>query len=252
MVKQALLNRLDDIGRSLEESEHALALIGLGSVGLELARLDEYSDLDYFVVVEHGYKHVYLEDLHWLSRLCPIAYRFRNTPDGYKLLFEDGIFCEFAVFELDELAEIPFAQDRIVWKQPYLTETISLPQKALEQPAGHDREWLIGEALTNLYVGLAREKRGERLSAARFIQWYALDRLVELIGLLEEAQPAERDDFAPDRRFEQRYPAYGHLVSGWMQGLQRNRESALAILNFLEENFTVNQAMAVAIRGYCK
>lgn len=252
MVKQALLIRLDDIGRSLEESEHALALIGLGSVGLELARLDEYSDLDFFAVVEPGYKHAYLEDLQWLSRLCPIAYCFRNTPDGYKLLFEDGIFCEFAVFELDELVEIPFARGRIVWKQPHIAETISLPLKAIEQPAGHDREWLIGEALTNLYVGMAREKRGERLSAARFIQWYAVDRLVELIGLLEEAQPAQRDDFALDRRIEQRYPAVGRLVSGWMQGYQRNRESALAILNFLEENFTVNQAMSAAIRGYCK
>ena len=252
MEKETLLNRLDDIGRSLEESEHALALIGLGSVGLELVRLDEYSDLDFFAIVEPGYKHAYLEDLHWLSRLCPIAYCFRNTSDGYKLLFEDGIFCEFAVFMLEELVMIPFARGRIVWKQPPIAETINLPLKAIEQPAGHDREWLIGEALTNLYVGMAREKRGERLSAARFIQWYAVDRLVELIGLLEEAQPAQRDDFAPERRFEQRYPAYGQMVSGWMQGYQRNRESALAILNFLEENFTVNQAMSVAIRGYCK
>lgn len=252
MVTQALLNRLNEIGRSLEESEHALALIGLGSVGLELQRLDQYSDLDFFAIVEPGYKSAYVEDLQWLSRLCPIAYCFRNTSDGYKLLYEDGIFCEFAVFDLDELGEIPFAPGRIVWKQPQVAETICLPLKAHVQPAGHDREWLIGEALTNLYVGLARENRGERLSAVRFIQCYAVDRLVELIGLLEETQPSPRDDFAPDRRFEQRYPAYGRLVSGWMQGYPRNRESALAILNFLEENFTVNKAMSEAIRGYCK
>ena len=38
----------------------------------------------------------------------------------------------------------------------------------------------LGEALTNLYVGMAREKRGEKLSAMRFIQGYAVDRLLEL------------------------------------------------------------------------
>jgi hypothetical protein len=47
-----LLYRLDEIGKSLEKSGHALALIGLGSVGLELERLDQYSDLDFFVIVQ--------------------------------------------------------------------------------------------------------------------------------------------------------------------------------------------------------
>ena len=44
MDPQSLLKRLDEIGQSLERSGHALALLGLGSVGLELDRLDSYSD----------------------------------------------------------------------------------------------------------------------------------------------------------------------------------------------------------------
>jgi hypothetical protein len=35
----------------------AIALIGVGSVGRELDRIDEYSDLDFFVVVDDGAKH---------------------------------------------------------------------------------------------------------------------------------------------------------------------------------------------------
>jgi hypothetical protein len=69
-----------------------------------------------------------------------------------------------------------------------------------------NQEWLIGEALTNLYVGKAREKRGERLSAMRFIQGYAVDRLIELAENTKEAHPEQRDKFATERRFEQRYP----------------------------------------------
>ena len=107
MEANLLLKRLDEIGHSLEQSNHALALIGLGSVGLELERLDAYSDLDFFVIVEPGYKHSFLDDLHWLSALCPVAYCFPNMEDGYKLLFEDGIFCEFAIFEPDELQAGP-------------------------------------------------------------------------------------------------------------------------------------------------
>ena len=107
MDTQSLLIRLNEIGRSLEQSDHALALIGLGSVGLELDRLDCYSDLDFFAIVEAGYKHTYLDSLQWLSGVHPIAYSFPNTEDGYKILFADGIFCEFAVFEPAELEHIP-------------------------------------------------------------------------------------------------------------------------------------------------
>jgi hypothetical protein len=93
-----LLERLEEIARSLEQSGHALALIGLGSVGLERERLDACSDLDFFAVVEAGHKRRYLDDLTWLRVLCPIAYSYANTRDGYKVLFADGVFCEFAVF----------------------------------------------------------------------------------------------------------------------------------------------------------
>src|SRR5690349_11538962 len=113
---QQLLLRLDAIGASLKASGNALALLGLGSVGTETARLDAYSDLDFFAIVREGFKAQYIDNLDWLSSINPIAYAFRNTVDGYKLLFEDSIFCEFAVFEPPEMAHIPFSAGRIVWK----------------------------------------------------------------------------------------------------------------------------------------
>jgi len=252
METQLLLKRLNDIGHSLEQSGHALALIGLGSVGLELHRLDEFSDLDFFVIVEAGYKHSYIKDLQWLSQLCPIAYCFLNTHDGYKLLFEDGVFCEFAVFEPDELQVIPFAPGRIVWKQPHVAETISQPSKPAAIHSKRDQDWLLGEALTNLYVGMAREKRGERLSAMRFIQSYALDRLLELVEYVEGAQSVVCDEFAAERRFEGRYTEASRHLSQWAQGYEHNRESALAILSFLEQHFELNSSIVKAIRELCR
>jgi hypothetical protein len=251
MDPQSLLKRLDEIGHSLESRGHALALIGLGSVGLELDRLDSYSDLDFFVIVEQGHKHTYLDSLHWLSDVHPIAYSYLNTDDGYKVLFADGIFCEFAVFELDELKDIPFAPGRIVWKRSGIQDTVRQPVFQPAPPSKHSQEWLLGEALTNIYVGLNREKRGEKLSATRFIQGYAVDRALELVEHMEKSREVHRDPFVNERRFERRFPSLVPQISAWMQGYEKNCASALAIVVFLEAHFKVNKAIAKAIRELC-
>lgn len=245
-----LLKRLEDIGQSLAQSGHGLALLGLGSVGQELARLDAYSDLDFFAIVEPGSKMQFLEDLSWLSRIQPIAYAFMNTADGYKLLYADGIFCEFAVFEPQEMAQIPFAAGRIVWQAAAFDATLAAPQLQ-PRPSVHTTEWLLGEALTNLYVGLGRYHRGEKLTAQRFIQHYAVDRVLQLMEQLEEAQPAFRDEFAPDRRFEQRYPRMAQHLPAFIQGYAHTLASARAILAFLDAHFEVNPAMKAAISALC-
>jgi hypothetical protein len=97
-------------------------------------------------------------------------------------------------------------------------------------------------------VGLNRDKRGEKLSATRFIQGYAVDRVLELVEYIDEAKEIHRDPFVNERRFEQRFPKLATQISTWMQGYDKNRESALAILTFLEEDFEVDEAIASAIR----
>ena len=114
---QKLLQHLDAIGESLKSSGKAHALLGLGSVGIATERLDQYSDVDFFVIVQVGHKQYFLDSLHWLSDIHPIDYAVRNTVDGYKVLYADGVFCvfcDFAVFEPHELVHIPFSKGRIV------------------------------------------------------------------------------------------------------------------------------------------
>ncbi len=248
---QTLLDRLDAIALSLEQSGHALALIGLGSVGTETNRLDAYSDLDFFAIVEAGYKQRYIDDLGWLSAVAPVAYAFRNTVDGYKLLFADEIFCEFAVFEPAELSGIPFERGRVVWKRPQVDEAIAVPAVASGPAPQQAADFQLGEALTNLYVGLCRLRRGEVLSACRFIQGYAVDRVLELVALVEKGNSVSRDHFANERRFEQRYPGFAEQLPDFIQGYEHSIESAQAILAFLEGHFEVNPAMSKAIRRLC-
>lgn len=246
-----LLARLEAIGHSLAQASHALALIGLGSVGAELQRLDDYSDLDFFAVVEPGHKSAFIHQLDWLSCVHPIAYAFRNSADGYKLLFEDGIFCEFAIFEEAELRQIPFASGRMVWKKAGVSDTLGAPQLARPNPEPASVEWLLGEALTNLYVGLGRYRRGEKLSALRFIQGYAVDRLLELSDHIEPPTASPRDIFAPERRYEQRHPRLAQELPSFAQGYDRSVESARALLTFLGSHFEIPRALQRAILALC-
>jgi hypothetical protein len=114
-IPERLLQRLDDLGAVLAGRGDALALIGLGSVGLDLDRLDEHSDMDFFVVVEDGAKQRYLDSIDWLEALSPIEFSFENSVDGRKVLFADGLFAEYAVFTEDELRAGSFPPGRLVW-----------------------------------------------------------------------------------------------------------------------------------------
>jgi lincosamide nucleotidyltransferase B/F len=253
-TREQLLDRLNAIGVSLKKSGNALALLGLGSVGLELDRLDQFSDLDFFVIVRLGSKQAFLNNLDWLTSIHPTSYYFQNTADGYKFLFADGVFCEFAVFEPHELAAIPFAPGRIVWKADGFDESILQPhnRESAHTPLLEPQpEWRVGEALTNLYVGLGRYHRSEKLIATRFIQNYAVDQIIQLAPLIEREQPAFKDAFTFERRFEQRFPMIAAHLPKFIQGYDCCVESARAILEFLDQHFEINAGIKAAILDLC-
>lgn len=247
--RNLLLKRLDDIGRALADSG-ALALIGLGSVGRELERLDDYSDLDFFAIVEPGRKPEYLDDLGWLSAAAPLAYAFRNTEDGYKFLYADGIYGEMAVFEPEELLAASYTPGRLVWRREGVPDSWAAPPDWPPRRSPRDADWLLGEALTNLYVGLGRYRRGERLSAMRFIQQYAVDKVLELAAMRQtEEAGATADPFDGARRAERRFPALAAELPAFMQGYERTPESAAAILAHLETHYSLDAAIRSAIRA---
>ena len=240
--KQLLLKRLNEIGESLERSGKALALMGLGSVGIERDRLDQYSDLDFFAIVKAGYKQKFLEDLSWLSEIAPLTFVFRNTRDGFKVLYEDDIFCEFAVFEFDELKDISYNDFQIIWNEKSF-DCSQISARNIPQIQKNNQEFMIGEALTNLYIGLGRDQRGEKWSAHQFIQNFALNHVLHLCESLYEEQSPFKDVFVIERRIEQRFPEVKELLPMFVQGYEKNRESAKAILEFLDANFEINARM---------
>lgn len=248
-----LLARLEAIGQSLAATGRGLALLGLGSAGAEVARLDQYSDLDFFVIVQPGAKEDFLSSLDWLESAAPIVYSFLNTVDGYKLLFADGVFAEMAIFEPQELQRIPFAGGRIIWQ----AEGFTLPVPLSGNRRSEDQEapsiaWRVNEALTNLYIGLGRFQRGEKLSAARFIQGYALDQVLALASQLEHPRAHQADPFDHARRFEQIFPETAVFLPAFMPGYEETLAAARAILTFLDQHFELNPAMKAVVLERCR
>jgi hypothetical protein len=241
------LQRLDDLGAVLARRGDALALIGLGSVGLDVDRLDDHSDMDFFVVVDDGAKSDYLASIDWLEALCPVEFSFPNSIDGRKTLFSDGLFAEYAVFTLDELRAASFPPGRLVWSRDDAPAGLERSGR-LPGPTPYDYpEYHVNEAVTNLYVGLHREARGERLAATRLIQYHAVDRLLTYLELTTPGI-ARQDPFALERGAEKRFGPDVLPLSEIVLGYDRNREAALVILEWLEARAVVDEALAAEIR----
>ena len=248
-MNDKLLKRLEAIADHLQKYPETLALIGHGSVGVELSRLDHYSDLDFFVIVEDQSKHQFIDSLFWLEKVCPIAYAFKNTKDGYKFMFSDGIYGEFAVFGRSEIPHVTQNQGRLIWKRSDYYDTGLVDKKGnIPLLKGDDVDFHFNEALTNLYVGLLRAQRGERLSAHRFIESYALNNVMSVIHKFFLEEPIVEDPFNLERRFEFRYPLFSHQLPKMLQGYDHLSSSAEAILDFMVNVYPLNESFVQEIR----
>lgn len=250
MTPRMLQDRLESLARQLSGRADALALLALGSVGTETDRLDAWSDLDFFVLVSDGSKSRYIANLDWLAAAHPLAWHFQNTADGHKALMTDGVFCEFAVFEIHELSRIPYAPGRFIWRRNEVDEALASSRMPL--PARHGSGSLVGEALSSLIVGLQRHARGERLAAMRLIQVHCLDRVLEFLEMLQPGSGdsvTARDPFDVDRRIEMRSPQLAQDLPIWAGGYGSTVTAALALLAALEAHHVVPAAVSGHIRA---
>jgi hypothetical protein len=241
MVTRArLLARLEAIGRALATDCDGLALLGLGSCGQELDRLDDWSDLDFFAIVAPHAKQRFIADLWWLATEAPIVFAHRNTPDGWKILSTDGVFCEFAVFAPGELATIPFSPGRILWAREGFDTRCTVP---LRIPDPVDVNWQVAEALGNLLVGLKRMHRGEVLAGWQSVVVHAGDQALRALKAASPGGDQAGDRWNPIRRLESDDPELAELALGFAQTPDATRAAARAILEALAARFALPGAL---------
>lgn len=243
------LSRLEALAAHLADDPHVQAVLGLGSAGAETHRFDDHSDIDFFIVTDTTEtKHRYLQDTGWLQGFGGhVAYSFVNDPNGRKALLSDGLFLEYAIFTPDQLATLPFTGARVVWSRGGYDPLA--PGAAVPAATAIDTvDFHLNEALTNLYVGLHREARGEHLTATRFIQVYAVDRVLALVRLDPTTALDHPDHFEATRRIEQAHLPERLPLERMVPGYARNVDAARAVLAWLTAHHQTERVIVAAIR----
>jgi len=231
------LQRMHELAEFVKTNSDVLCLLGLGSMS-EVNRADAYSDMDFFIIVHDDAKLKFLEDLFWL-KVRPLTYAFKNSNDGYKILYDDGVYGEFAVFTKDELANAHFTKGIIYYKQDDFDASLVIPSNAPKlKPI--DIEHNINEALTNIYIGLKRLHRGELASATTFIQVHAYQNTIVLFDVIFNKLDTYSDPYVFERRIEYRYKPAKLLLEKMRPGYLHNQLAANTILKFLMDHFNVN------------
>ena len=236
-MNEKLYNRLIQLSNILSQREDCLGLLALGSCA-DIDRMDQWSDLDFFVIVEKDKQESYLNNLNWLELCAPLAYVFRNTKDGHKIMWEDGIYAEYAVFEYDQMENIPFSKGQFIFKKNgyNFTDSPNVDYPVLSQST----DYALNEILTNLYVGLLRYHRGELLSACRLIQVHALDRI---LSMHRDIDNTKYDMFSLERRIEFNHPELSELLNRSVLGYSHIIESAQVLLDYIKTITDLNPMM---------
>jgi lincosamide nucleotidyltransferase B/F len=194
-----------------------LGLVAVGSMSEQGTVPDQWSDHDFFVVVQSGFQEEFRKNLSWLPRSESILFHFRETAHGLKVIYSDAHLLEFAVFDLQELHLAKVNRYRVIFDRGSIESEMQKVAEATQtwnRSVSSDDRYLIGQFLTNILVGFGRYQRGERLSGQQFIKNSALKYLVLLLG---KHVPSETksvlDGLDPFRRFEVAYPELGKRLN---------------------------------------
>lgn len=199
--------------QNLEADPRVLGLVAVGSMAQRETRPDEWSDHDFWVIVQAGVQEEIRNHVAWIPDWQRLVYRFRETAHGVKALFDTGHLLEFAVFDLDELYLTKIDQYRILFDRADVARRLDEIGRSTSegiQSAAQDDAYLIGQVLTGVLVAYGRWFRGERLSTRSFLVGVAMPHLVRLLAkYVPPEAPGTPVSVDPLRRFERGHAALG-------------------------------------------
>ena len=196
---------------NLANRTDVLGLVAVGSMAERDYMPDEWSDHDFYVIVQSGRQDSYRDNYDWLPSAEEIVWAFRETVHGVKVLYRSGHLLEYAIFDENELNLAKTNRYRVLLNRADIEERMSqIEQKTKAWAAETSDAFHAGQFLTNLLVGLGRYRRGEVLNAHQFVKAKAVRHLVFLLNRhVPSQQHALADNIDPTRRFELVYPKLG-------------------------------------------
>lgn len=197
--------------QAAETHPNAISFVWAGSAA-DSRRRDEWSDHDFFLIVEDGHAERLRLNLSWLPLADEIAWAVRESDHGFKVVYTNGQVLEFAVFDREELSHSRLNHHEIVFDRANITDSVSrvyTPTPVSRYSPDANLEIFM----TLLILGGGRYRRGEVLSAGQFIRSYAVDHLLQAIKKTREsAKPEARDGLDVYRRVEQEFGELGTEV----------------------------------------
>ncbi len=205
---------------TLERDPRVLGLMAVGSTACLSHQPDEWSDHDFWVIVEPGAEEWFHTHCEWLPDSEQIVLLFREPHGGFKTVYRSGHLLEFAVSDRRTLLQARINDYQMLIDRIGLTADVARMQEvtASESNSVPDDLCLLGQFITNLLVGVGRYRRGEYLSARQVITVVALHALLRLISRrVSPNTPAVLDNLDPYRRVELAYPEIGAEINQLLQ-----------------------------------
>lgn len=200
-----------------ESNPDVLGLVALGSMAGRGRAPDEWSDHDFWVVVDNGAAERLRTAPDWLPDPERVVLFFRETDHGVKAVYDDGHLVEPAIFEAEELSVTRANQYRVLVDRMDLAarmETIAASTTAEASGKQPNDEFLFGQFLANLLVGAGRWARGERQSGRVFVKQHAVGHLLRLANRHCPAEsPSSLDNLDPHRRLEFAFPEFAERLA---------------------------------------
>lgn len=197
-----------------------LGLVALGSMAAQDTQPDQWSDHDFFVIVQAGEQEAFRRDLSWLPDVEDLVLSYRETAHGLKALYRNGHLVEFAVFDPEELHLARVNRYRVLLDRKGIAEAMARVREetvAWTATAGMGDSERFGQFLANLLVAAGRSARGEELSGRQFVG-HALQHLAVLLARhVPKETEHPLDDLDPLRRFERSWPVLGRELNALLE-----------------------------------
>ncbi|MDP1720916.1 MAG: hypothetical protein Q8L08_07985 [Candidatus Nanopelagicaceae bacterium] len=209
------LSRFLDYSKALTNAckSHS-EIIGLVLVGstAETERVDAWSDHDFFVITPSGAQESLRTDLSWLPNSQSIAFSFRETEHGLKVVYDSGAVLEFAIFDCAELQSCMVNHNRLAYGDDEVAQALEIAKsrEITENPTDNLRDFRL--FLSVLIIGVGRARRGESLTAGENIRSTAVNAFLKVLTRQLE-QDSRLDKFDARRRFELVHPEIGSQIT---------------------------------------
>lgn len=235
MTSESTLARFEKYSESLTKSciEHP-KIIGLVLVGstAETERVDQWSDHDFFVITATGDQEPLRKDLSWLPHSESIAFWFRETEHGLKVVYESGDVLEFAIFDCEELRDCTVNHHGLAYGNDDVAQGLSVAANRLPEVVVGDDLADFRHFLSVLVIQVGRARRGELLTAGQGIRGTATMALLKVLTRRLPADP-RLDRLDVSRRFEFAHPELGKLLA---EAMTQNPEDVAKSLLRISEN----------------